>query len=467
MKQTTLPLLATSDTWISGWFSPRHLLIAGAIFHLVVTMSIYGLGRYGLLPGTFDTNGIAVSFATDGIELREEAAKLSDDLTSGRIRDWLTANSPLHIKLYSICFGLLAPLFGSTILSAEPLNALCYLAILALTFSLGQEVFNRRAGLIAAVTVALWPSLLLHTTQLLKDPLFLVGMLAFILINVRLLSRNLSLPKALLTGGSGGLVAAFIWLVRDNMAGIMILSMATAAGLLIARQVREKHFQAANLVGMVLLILMIIGATRLIPKFRPPEMPMHTVETTGAEKSLERVGSATNPTSVASNPSTGFVRRVWNARQRFIDEYPDAGSNIDSQVELITTADILRFLPRATVIGFFAPFPNMWLGAGNQVGPAGRRLSGVETLAMYLVEGLAIVGLWTGWRRFSVWLLWLVATIGMISLGLVVVNVGALYRLRYVFVILLIILAAEGAAQTRHWRRKPRTRGSGAMVADV
>jgi hypothetical protein len=32
------------------------------------------------------------------------------------------------------------------------------------------------------------------------------------------------------------------------------------------------------------------------------------------------------------------------------------------------------------------------------------------------------------------------------ALGLVVVNLGTLYRLRYVFLILIIILAAEGAA---------------------
>ena len=32
----------------------------------------------------------------------------------------------------------------------------------------------------------------------------------------------------------------------------------------------------------------------------------------------------------------------------------------------------------------------------------------------------------------------------MIALGLVVVNVGTLYRLRYVFLLLLIVLAAEG-----------------------
>jgi hypothetical protein len=45
---------------------------------------------------------------------------------------------------------------------------------------------------------------------------------------------------------------------------------------------------------------------------------------------------------------------------------------------------------------------------------------------------------------------------GIMALGLVVVNVGALYRLRYFFLILMIILAAAGAAQALDWyRREP------------
>ena len=41
------------------------------------------------------------------------------------------------------------------------------------------------------------------------------------------------------------------------------------------------------------------------------------------------------------------------------------------------------------------------------------------------------------------WLLFLVATIGMLALGLVVVNAGALYRIRYVFWMMLIVIAAQ------------------------
>ncbi|HEV7798856.1 MAG TPA: hypothetical protein VGO73_11900, partial [Pyrinomonadaceae bacterium] len=161
----------------------------------------------------------------------------------------------------------------------------------------------------------------------------------------------------------------------------------------------------------------------------------------------------------SSNPWSRLLRRVGKMRQQFVIESPNSSSNIDSKVQLNSLTEILRYLPRAAMIGFFAPFPNMWFATGGQVGSAGRLLSGVETLALYVVQGLAIVGLWAarGRRRNSVWLLWLIAATGMIALGLVVVNVGALYRLRYLFSILLIILASGGVAQTLEWISKKRS----------
>jgi hypothetical protein len=465
MTRTTNALSAAKVTWTRIGSNPRRLLVVAAIFHLLVTMSVYLIGRRAILPGAFDTNGIAISVASDGIKLREEAAGLSQLLGYGQFREWFFARSPFHLKLYSICFALLGPWVGATILSAEPLNALCYLAILILVFQLGQETFSRRAGLIAATTVALWPSFLLHTTQLLKDPLFIVGMLAFVFVNLRLLSGNYSWSRALLTGAGGGLIAVFIWLGRDSMGALMIATVALAAAMLILRQFRQKHLQLPNIVGMALLIVLSVGVTRVIPKFKKPKELPSAVAITGQDNASSRDvrTAAEKLPAQPSNSWSRFAVRVGKMRQQFVIQYPDSSSNIDSDVHLNSMADIVRYLPRAAMIGFFAPFPNMWFATGGQVGSAGRLLSGAETFAMYLIEALAIIGLWSkrrstrGPQWFSVWLLALVAAVGMISLGLVVLNVGTLYRLRYVFLILLIILASGGAVQTFEWYRKKRS----------
>src|SRR5262249_56273190 len=131
-----------------------------------------------------------------------------------------------------------------------------------------------------------------------------------------------------------------------------------------------------------------------------------------------------------------------SGRRAGFRSYTSQASNIDEDVQFKGTGDVLRYLPRAFVIGFFAPFPNMWIEVGN-FGRASRLASGFETLVMYvgyLVAGLCV---WRERRNLKMWLLFLVATIGMLALGLVVVNAGALFRIRYVFWIMLIVLAAR------------------------
>jgi hypothetical protein len=449
MKRIRAGLSANTKPGIS--LSPSHLLIAAAIFHVAVTVAIYVIARREMLPGTFDTNGIAGSFAFDALGFRAEAATLSELLRQGLFSDWVTAPFAFHVKLYSISFALFGPWLGVTIIGAEPLNLLCYLAILVLVYQLGREAFDARAGMVAAAIVALWPSLLLHTTQVLKDPLFIAVMLAFVLVNMSLIARSLSWRAALLAGAVGGWLALPIWLTRDNLGELLIVTALLGAAVLIVQQLWERRFRMPNLAGMGLLLLMTIGTTQVVPRFKSPipepaaAQPAGNLPKAGGDGSLR----------AEINSSSNVAGRVDAVRRRFLLLYPQSTSNLDSNVRFSSTADIIRYLPRAAMIGFFAPFPNMWFAGGNQVGSSGRLLSGIETLAMYALELLALLGLWTGRRRFPVWLLASIAAAGLIILGLAVVNVGALYRLRYIFLIVLIIIAAKGITVLSERSSKP------------
>jgi hypothetical protein len=63
------------------------------------------------------------------------------------------------------------------------------------------------------------------------------------------------------------------------------------------------------------------------------------------------------------------------------------------------------------------------------------------------LELAALAGLWAWRGRLSAWLLALSCAVGMTALGLVMPNVGTLYRLRYAFWMLLVVLAAGGASR--------------------
>jgi hypothetical protein len=446
---------------------PVRLLVVAGIFHLALTLALYAVTRKGLLPGTFDANGIAVAYAPDGLRHRQDAAALSEVLRRVEIREWVAAPYLFHIKLYSVCFAFLGPWLGFNIIGAEPLNLLCYLAILALVFNLGREAFNARVGFLAAGTIALWPSFLLHTTQLLRDPLFAVAMLAFVLVILRWLTRTFSWTGALFAGAGGGLLAVVLWLTRDSAGVIVFATVLLGAGMLIARQFIERRAQITNLTGMALLIALTVGVQLTIPKFYDRRnTPITERSTVGPETSSPLGTGAAAQASYAESPAavpwSRLATRVMAARNRFIKLYPNSGSNIDGDVQLNNTADLVRYFPRAAVIGFFAPFPDMWLAPGKQVGFFARLLAGSETLVMYGVEALALFGLWRDRRRLPAWFLLSVAATGIIALGFVVVNAGALFRLRYVFLMLVVILGASGAehilqrlAQDKERRRQP------------
>jgi hypothetical protein len=99
------------------------------------------------------------------------------------------------------------------------------------------------------------------------------------------------------------------------------------------------------------------------------------------------------------------------------------------------------------MIGFWAPFPNMWFVSGANVGRSGRLLSGFETAIIYVIQIFAAVGLWFRRKQLAVWFLASVTALSLTAMGLIVANISIIYRLRYAFMMLIIVLATDGAFQ--------------------
>lgn len=433
--------------------------MGAAAFHLALSLAITLAGRFNLLPGLFDSNGISSALALDSIKYRIKSIELVSALARGHVGDWFNAPVQFHLKLYALSFAALNPLFGFTMLSVEPLNLFFYLSILILVFKISEEMFDRRTALLASAIVALWPSFLLHTTQLLRDPLFIALTLSVVLIITRWLTRELRLPRSMLEALAGAAASAMVWITRYNLWMLIICFTILGILFLIIRQIREKRWLAGNAAGAAVLFVTMTSAPALIGKFVQPDSflwPTHSAQEQLKQPGVQGPDETTKVAATGAEEESGAWSR-WRARadawvaslgefrRNFILFYPDAGSNIDVDVRLNSVDDLLRFLPRAAAHGFFAPYPGMWFKTGNTVGLSGRLLSGMETAGMYLIELLAIVGLWTGRRRLPIWFIFLIAVTGIIAHGLVVANVAVLFRMRYVFSMLLIILGAGGA----------------------
>lgn len=433
----------------------RYLILAGAI-HIALTTTIFLIGHFQLLPGTFDENGIGLTFAIDGISYRQLAGNMVGEWQANGFLAWLQVRAPLHCRLYSLSFAIFGKFLGHNILAAEPLNLFYYLGILSCVYVLGKEIFNLQTGLLAAFIVGAWPSFLLHSTQLIRDPLSILCLLGLMLVLTLLLSREFVWHEAMGHGAGGAILVTLFWLARGNMWNVVLVAVAITFVMLIYRMIRAKKFMAGNAV----VILLIISAALLIPT----RLESTTLPGVKPPATALAIPSASQPA-----PSEGIwtraVRQIATRRGGFRFSKSHA-SSIDSDVRFSGTSDIVRFIPRAFVIGFFAPFPNMWVQPGT-FGLAVRLLSGLETLAMYFLYLAVAFCVWQERRNLRMWLMFLVATIGMVGLGLVVVNAGALYRIRYVFWIMMIVIAAKGICHLTVFRtNSTKSRTSSSVVSN-
>ncbi|MCM3901985.1 MAG: glycosyltransferase family 39 protein [Pyrinomonadaceae bacterium] len=408
---------------------PLHLLLAAACLHFLIALAIYAAGRLSILPYPFTSSGMG-QFAFDSIRYQQEAKTLVEVLSNDGVAAWLRAPFPLHVHLYSLSFAIFSLLFGYSVLAVEPLNLFYYLASVVLIYRIGKEAFGKETGLIAAIVIALWPSFLLHTTQFLKDPLFIVCMLVLVFVCVTWLTKICSWKNGLLTGALGAGSIAVLGRMKSNMWASVLVLIVIGLILLLARQGRARQIFAQTMLSAALIVTFMLV------------MPVKETEVHRRDQSAIEITEQAGQSSFVWR-SLGV--RIAERRKVFNITWGPQESTIDAALFFNNTGDIVCYLPRATLIGLFAPFPRMWLASAATTGRAARLLSGAETLLFYLVALAAGVCAYVERRNFSTWFLLLVALTNIVALGLVVTNIGTLFRLRYVFWMLIIIIGARGS----------------------
>src|SRR5215467_5559883 len=240
--------------------SIRYLVLAGVV-HITLTAAIFLIGHFQLLPNTFDQNGTGLTFAIDGASYQRVAGNLADEMQTNGVAAWLNTKVPFHSRLYSLSFVTFGRLLGHNILGAEPLNLFFYVAILGCIYFLGREIFDARAGFVAASIVALWPSFLLHSTQLIRDSMSIACFLALVLVLTLLLSRKFAWRGTVAAGVSGAVVVTLFWLVGGNMWNIVLVAVALTFLLLVSRIVHRGRLMLGNEIAL----LVIIAAVLLVP----------------------------------------------------------------------------------------------------------------------------------------------------------------------------------------------------------
>ena len=466
--------------------SLSRLLAAAAVLHILLALTLFIAARTQVASNLIDRSGIVNSFASDGAKYQPRAIELVEILKQQGIKAWLTEGAPANVKLLSLEFVALGPLFGYSTLSAEPLNLISYLAIISLTFLIAMEFGSRRAALICAGLVALWPTLLLHTLQLLKDPLFIAGALALILCVTTWLTRFYTSAMAgWVTGLLVGVILTLL-LIRFDFALIIVALALLGFAFLLVRQMIERRWLVLNTASSTVVVLVTVAVIVVIVNSH--DKKQHVIEAIknypsnviGVLKSvatdrirlptvvtLARRDQSGNPTG-AEQFADRLAAGVGDIRSRFILFDSDSGSSIDGEVQVNNFKSLVLYAPRALEIGSFAPFPNRWFEAGKRVGRTGRLISGIETFGFYVLEMVAAVGMISDRRSLARWWLVFVVMFGVTAIALVVPNVGALYRFRYTFWIVVLILGVTGLENIfAEWIRRPSNRRAAGKTISV
>jgi len=348
------------------------------------------------------------------------------------------AGSPSPIYVSALGFWYRAG--GATLASAVVFNLVCYIvSVVAIILILPRQA--RRIGNLVLFSVSFSPALLMTSTQVLKDPFFVmlivVGCVAALLI-LRYSRDTRSAPPIQLTVGvlvAAAAVAAmagvrayyalFVWVA---LAGAFVVSIATVRGL---HRLRLAGFAAPVLA--LLWVAFAMGSDVYYIYYR--DLISRTTGLNLASFSL----MSQNRGSIVGSADVGELGTAMDSvRTGFIGS--GGGTNIKSRTPLNLTRQDLQQAAADLALGLAVTFiPISALRATSIVDFDGGRgllaITDLDTLFLdvtLLAIAIAIFRL-HGVTRYNVASLVLVVTLAAISavvVAYVVTNFGTLFRLR-------------------------------------
>jgi hypothetical protein len=414
------------------------LIFAGLVlFHITFSILLSIIARSTVLSSFHNGQGVW-NFALDSFAYHDEAVRLLALFRDGDYAGWWQSSPWWHVKWIGLSYAVLTP----DPLSYAPINGLTWAITIYCVYKIVNQLFpgRRRLAIVTALTFGLWPSYLLHTTQLLKDPLYIMGILLMFWGCIDLLSVRRTIGSVLLL--SLGVLIAYL-----NRTYILepLICLSLLAAILELWQTRKAWGQA----GLAILIIAGLGVYGYIQR---PEIQIQPLSGQQGHIQPKPQPKAEIPTSSRNRNGHAVsklvekgVGKISYLRERYIRKYPNAGTNIDTNVHFRSLADILAYIPRATLVGFLAPFPLHWFEDAKTAGRASRLVAGLEMVVWYVLLVGFLYFLVTGPVDLYIRIWMLVYTLSLVLLtALVVTNIGALYRMRFVYFLPILIGGLEG-----------------------
>jgi hypothetical protein len=445
---------------------PAALFGAVWIVTFAYVVAVGLLVQLYLLPQVVPTwhRGEGLMVRTDSYAFHTMAADLARRIESEGWSAWeLRPDGQAPAGIAAAVYVFTAPKPWTLLPLNGALHATAGVVLLGLV---GRFAADRRSALVAVLPFIFFPSALRWTTQIHKDGFTILGFLAFVFALCLILdgTRWAALPgrvaPAILLAVLGFVL---VWAVRDYVALMLCILAAPTAVLVpgrVRREVQAGRLPRGRVVVAVLTMLGLFAGLATLAGSDPAGGGGGRAERQ-LEGSLDlEERSGVRLAEWRQEPwMPDVVDRLFRsvARRRLIytTRYPEAGSNIDRQVAFRSFTEIVGYLPRAAQIALLAPFPADWFAPGAHASSILTRTAAApEMLAVYGSLLLLPYAAWRWKSRLDFWVLVWICLGMLVGYGLVVANVGTLYRMRYPYIMLIVAISL---AAILSWWRERRT----------
>jgi hypothetical protein len=448
--------------------------LVAAVFTLGVSLFVQLVILQCVFPSWADPSGLLAGH--DSIRFHEVAAEQALRINAEGWSAWELRPNRWGISgLMSIWYALFGPVPASWAI----VQATIYGLSVALLFAIMIRISGDRGLAVFSVI----PALLLPSTAVLyvfphRDVFVFLGLMLAIygLVRIATLDSLSNKGRLVWLGGGVSLVMAGFYIagsVRVFTAELFLGATGLVGVVLLVKWlicfILKKRIRIVHAIGPAAMLALIVfmsmagKGNHFDAELRPNDASLGVATDAFFEAYRTRTASGEHVSPEISAPrGDGWRQSVWvpeiiddkfrrlsGARDRFLRLSGHGRSLVDGDINFRATQEILAYLPRASQIGLFSPFPEHWKPHPNA--PTSRNLErgvvGVEMIFLYFLLPFALFTVWWRRRETALWVALLPAMGWVVVYATTVPVIGALVRYRYGAYLLIIAVAMVGLGE--------------------
>lgn len=322
-----------------------------------------------------------------------------------------------------------------------PVNAAVHALGGVLVFLLAHELSGRKpigsyAGVIAASLFIVFPSALNWYGQIHKDGYAIAGTLLILWTWVKAAHGQIN-PRGwlmLLLAHFAGIV--LVGIVRPyNLKLLLIVTLIAWLAIVAAAMARRRLGREMKLIAFLSATTITLAGGISAASVMAPQMEDTYAHWQGNGQWQWK------DAPWLPNGIEGYIELAAKTRAGLIDYglSENAKSMIDPGIAPQSVGEVAAYLPRALQVSLLAPFPTSWLANISMT----RLVAAAEMLVYYLcLPGVLLLLIFS--RTRGIWLSMYFAGFFLLVQGFTIANLGTLYRLRYAYLFIFMMLGILG-----------------------